>query len=255
MKLPRLILSVAFLALAACVQAETYSSKESFSRTGTFSSTGTLTLENVNGDIEIRTWDKSEILIEGEKSAKTDDELKLIDLTIELTETKAAIKVRLPKRGGGFFSNGNIRAAVKFSITLPREASLNKINMVNADVTIDDVHGAMNVESVNGRIRANHLSNDARLSTVNGKIEAGVDTVSANQQFKFSTVNGTVSVTLPDDAGLKIHGEVVNGHIDSDFPLKLSGKFGPKNISGQIGDGRASLKAESVNGSINLKKR
>ena len=108
-----------------------YSFTEPFSKSNPFHAKGEISLENINGNVEIRTWDKNEILIEGEKSAKTDEELKLIDLTMDVSESAAAIKVKLPKRPGGMFSgNGNIRAAVKFTLTVPADAVLKNISTV-----------------------------------------------------------------------------------------------------------------------------
>jgi DUF4097 and DUF4098 domain-containing protein YvlB len=255
MKLRIIALSVFALVFAALLHAENYSSKEAFSRTGNFSPSGKVSLENTNGDVEIRTWDKNEILIEGEKSAKTDEELKLIELTIDLKESGAVIKVRLPKRSGGFFSGGTIHAAVSFKITVPASVALEKINVVNATVSIKDVRGPVKAESVNGRIRAHDLGGDVELGTVNGEIDASISTVSAGQKLSFHTVNGVITASLPSDAGFELHSSVVNGTIDCDFPLNVQGKISGKRVSGKIGDGRASLDAESVNGSIRIKKR
>ena len=253
MKLRLISLSVLALALSVFLHAENYSSRETFTRTGAFSPTGKITLDNTNGEVVVRTWDRNEILIEGEKSAKTDEELKLIELNMDLTESKAAIKVHLPKRGG-FFSGGNIRASVSFKITLPATAVIEKIDVVNASVDIKGIRGSVNAESVNGRIRAHDLGGNVRLGTVNGEIDAAVSTVAAGQKLSFHTVNGSILVVLPEDTGAEFHSSVVNGSIDCDFPVGLRGKISGRNVSGKIGDGRASLEAESVNGSIRLKK-
>lgn len=246
-----------FIALVAFVtltllHAENYSFKETFSRKEVFSPTGKIVLENVNGDVDIQTWDRNEILIEGGKSAATDEELKLIDLTIDLKESSATIKVRLPKREG-FFSN-NIRASVSFKITVPTAVSLDKIAVVNSSVHINDVRGSVNAESVNGGVHAHNLAGNVKLETVNGEIVADVSSVSADQKLAFKTVNGSITVKLPANTGADTHASVVNGSIDCDFPLTVQGRIVGKKLSGKIGDGRAKLSAESVNGSIRLKK-
>ena len=255
MKLRLLALSTLALALAAFLHAENYPARETFSRTGAFDSAGKIVLENTNGNVVIRTWEKNEILIEGEKSAKTDEELKLIELTIDLKESGAVIKVHLPKRGGGLFSSNNIRAAVSFSLTVPATAVLEKINVVNASVEIAGVRGSVNAESVNGRIRAHDLGGDVRLGTVNGEIDASSSVVAAGQKLSFHTVNGSIAVALPADAGVEFHSSVVNGSIDCDFPLGIQGRISGKRVAGKIGDGRASLEIESVNGSIRVRQR
>ena len=128
MKLRLVAILATSLIAVAFARADDYSFKEPFKRTGAFSATGAITLENVNGDIDIRTWDKNEILIEGEKSAKTEEELKAVDLAMDVSESHAAIKVRLPKRSGGWFSDGTIRASVRFSLTIPAKAILERVD-------------------------------------------------------------------------------------------------------------------------------
>lgn len=252
MNLSRLILPLLFLAPLAGVRADTYDFKESVTHSGAFAKSGKLTLENVNGSVEIGTWDKNEIRVEAEKSAATDEELKLIELTVDLSEADAAIKVRLPNRPSGWFGNKGIRAAVKFKVTVPASARLEKISVVNAGVTIDGVHGAVNASSVNGAVRARRLGGDARLSTVNGSVNAEFEQVAAHQKLSFSTVNGGLLIRLPKDTGAELKASVVNGRVSCTFPLELNGKISSKNISGRIGDGRASLEARSVNGGVRI---
>lgn len=246
------LLAVLFFA-HSLARAEDYQFKEPFSRSGAFNANGEITLENVNGNVEIRTWDKNEILIEGEKSAKTEEELSLIDLKIDLSASEAGVKVRLPKRSGGFFSGGNIRAAVRFKLTVPATATLAKISAVNSSIVIEGARGGVKASSVNGSVRANGLAGPVHLETVNGSIDARFDTVAARQKLSFETVNGKIVVSLPKDAGVQFRGSTVNGSVRCDFPL---GDGSPskksRSLSGKIGDGNASLEAETVNGSVHL---
>lgn len=255
MKLRRFVALALSLAAVASVRADDYSFKEPFKQTGAFSATGSVTLENVNGNIAIHTWDRNEILIEGEKSAKTEEELKAVELTMDVSESRAAIKVRLPKRSGTWFIGSTIRASVRFNLTVPATAVLEKIRTVNAKVSVDGARGKTNVETVNGTIEATDLGGSARLETVNGQIKAAFTGLAAGQEIALETVNGSVTAVLPRDAGVALRTSVVNGHVDCDFPLTLAGSSGKRSLSGTIGDGRASLKAETVNGSIHIEQR
>ncbi|ACB75115.1 DUF4097 family beta strand repeat-containing protein [Opitutus terrae] len=242
------------LLVAASVRADSYSFKEPFTKSGPFSPTGTLTVHNINGKITVRTWDKQEIQIEGEKSAKTEEELQMIDLTIDVSESRADLKVKLPKRKDGWFGGNTIRAAVSFTITVPATATLESVSTVNSSVDIENVQGPVHAESVNGNVHASNLGSSAKLETVNGSIRADFTAVPAGQELDFETVNGGVKVRLPADAGFKLRASVVNGHVDCDFPIQLSSR-GRRSLHGTVGDGRASVKAESVNGSISIEKR
>lgn len=247
----RLVASAFVLFLTAGFARAGYDFKEAFTRSSAFDPAGAVVLENVNGNIDIRTWDKNEILIEGEKSAQTEEELRRVDLRIEISPDRAVVKVRLPKREGGFFSNGNIRAAVRFKVTVPKNAILEKIAGVNGSVTLEDVRGLVNASTVNGGIKANNLGDTANLETVNGAISAAFSHLAAEQKLSFNTVNGQVVVRLPKDAGAKVRGSVVNGRVSCDFPLTL-GEAKRRSISGTIGDGRAFLEAETVNGRVSI---
>ena len=251
MKIPPLALALS-LCLVAALRADEHKFTEPFAQSGAFAATGRVSLENVNGNVDIVAWDKNEILIEGEKSAKTDEELKLIDLKIDLSDSRASIVMKLPKRPGGFFNGGNIRAAVRFKLTVPVTAVLEKINTVNSGIAIDGVRGAVNAETVNGGIHAKNLGSAAKLETVNGSIKADFATLAAGQKISAETVNGRIVIRVPKDAGLEFHAETVNGGIDCDFPVTLNGKKHRHELSGKIGDGRATLHAETVNGSIHL---
>ena len=253
MKLSFFPLAALSLLAATLTRAEEYEFKDTFNQAGRFSATGEIVLENVNGSVEVRTWDKNEILIEGEKSAKTEEEFKRIDLQIDLTETRAVIKVRLPKRTDRLFGGGNIRASVRFKLTVPATAALAKISTVNSSVLIEGARGVVNASSVNGAVRANGLAGPVNLETVNGSINARFDRVMPQQPLAFETVNGQITISLPKDAGVEFHGEVVNGSIKCDFPLELEQRDKKRHkLSGKIGDGRTSLDAETVNGSIHL---
>jgi DUF4097 and DUF4098 domain-containing protein YvlB len=51
-----------------------------------------------------------------------------------------------------------------------------------------------------------------------------------------------------------VKAETVNGTIETDFALTVSGRLSRRHLSGTIGGGGRSLEMETVNGSIHLKK-
>jgi DUF4097 and DUF4098 domain-containing protein YvlB len=55
---------------------------------------------------------------------------------------------------------------------------------------------------------------------------------------------------MPAGVNADVKASTVNGGIETDFPLTVSGRFGPKNISGRIGAGGRELNIKSVNGGI-----
>jgi DUF4097 and DUF4098 domain-containing protein YvlB len=46
----------------------------------------------------------------------------------------------------------------------------------------------------------------------------------------------------------------VNGGIESDFPITVRGRWGPRSMTGTIGSGGRRLELETVNGAIQIRR-
>ncbi len=235
-------------------RAESYSYKEPFDKSAAFGATGIVVLENVNGDVEVQAWDKNEIRISGEKSAKTEEELKAIQMTIDLSADRAVVKVKLPKRESGWFGHGDIRANVHFTLRVPAGARLDGISTVNGGVDLTGLRGGVRAHSVNGHVKATDITGSAKLSTVNGRVEARIVTLPTRSEVEASSTNGAVTLALPADVSATLRASTVNGGIDCEFPLEVSGHFVGRNVHGTIGGGGSSVKASTVNGAVKIRK-
>jgi DUF4097 and DUF4098 domain-containing protein YvlB len=246
----RLLLALGLLAAGPLARAD-YSFKEAFSETHPFNARGEITLANTNGAVVVQTWDRAEVKIEGEKRAKTDEELKLIGLAIDATPDAVAVKTNLPKHGGWLWGE-TIHAEVQLKLTVPATARLRRIDAVNGSVTIDGVRGPVTVRSVNGGITAKGLGADTSIETVNGSIRADFAAVARDQQISTKSVNGSATLRFPSDTSLAVRCRTVNGSISCEFPIRLDGGKSRMSLIGTIGDGAASLHTETVNGSIHV---
>ncbi|MBI2498105.1 MAG: DUF4097 family beta strand repeat protein, partial [Opitutae bacterium] len=213
---------------------------------------GIVSLENVNGDIDITAWDKAEVSLEAEKSAKNSEELAKVTLEIDSTPGKLSIKTKYPKVG---WFRGNINASVRYRLTVPAGVRLQKIGSVNSDITVAGVQGAVNLDTVNGTITARGLMADARLDSVNGTLHAEFASVERVRDVKLDSVNGRVEVTLPKDASAEVKADTVNGRVTIDQPFRL-GRAGRRSLSGSIGSGTGPrIVLDTVNGGIAIHER
>jgi DUF4097 and DUF4098 domain-containing protein YvlB len=89
---------------------------------------------------------------------------------------------------------------------------------------------------------------------VNGSIRASVGRADWSGEAEFKTVNGSITVTLPSSTSADVRAETVNGEIETDFALTVSGRVSRRRLSATIGGGGRSLEMETVNGSIHLRK-
>lgn len=239
------------LSLALCVLATgaPASVTEKFSQTHPLNPDGVVSLDSVNGTVEIVGWDKNEVSIEAEKIASDDAGLKRIEIVVDASPARVAIKTKLEKK---WFSLSFNRAEVRYKLRVPAKASLKKIDVVNADVTVRGVQGYVDLDSVNGSIEAEGLTAGGRFDTVNGSIRASFAKISSGDRIVLDTVNGTCTAFLPADAAFTLKADSVNGGISCDFPITI-GKSGRRHLNGNVNGGGAEIVLDSVNGSLNVR--
>lgn len=90
--------------------------------------------------------------------------------------------------------------------------------------------------------------------SVNGAVRLEMGRADWDGERRASSVNGDVTVVLPADANVVVHGSTVNGDIESDFPVTVRGRWGPRRMTGTIGSGGRDLELETVNGEIEIRR-
>jgi len=76
-----------------------------------------------------------------------------------------------------------------------------------------------------------------------------------SEPLDFSTVNGSITLELPEDAGAEVTAKSVNGGIETDFPILVQrAGFVGRSLHGTIGRGGPRLELSTVNGSIRLRR-
>src|SRR5207244_4151435 len=80
------------------------------------------------------------------------------------------------------------------------------------------------------------------------------NTCEAGDGWHCSTVNGGITLILPGKLDTDVRATTVNGDIETDWPLMITGRFSNRRIRGTIGAGGRALSLSTVNGEIRLKK-
>jgi hypothetical protein len=250
----RLLTIVACAASSACFTtsalAQRYSESEKSSQSYPLAAHGTLRLSNVNGAVDVAVWDKNEVLVETEKRAATTADLARIHIVVDAQPDRLVVKTDHEKTG---FFGISVRGEVRYHLKVPAGISIEKISVVNSTVTVQGVRGSVVLETVNGSIHATDLGADAKLETVNGSIHAAFATVSASQRITTDSVNGACELTLPANAGAHVDLSTINGSTHCDFPVTIE-QSSRRTLRGTIGGGGATVRADTVNGSIRLVK-
>lgn len=220
---------------------------------------GRISLENLNGDIEISGGAGDTVRILAVKTAPTERELEAMRVVVNHDASHIRIETERPQgvlnRWFGW-GGGETNGSVRFTLEVPADVNLDEVESVNGSVTIAGVAGAVRVGTVNGSIRAANLASDATIETVNGAVDVSFDRLGGRQSAHCESVNGRVTVRLPADVDVSVSAETINGEIDGgDFGLAANKGFIGRDLQGRIGKGSANLSLGTVNGSIRIRKR
>jgi DUF4097 and DUF4098 domain-containing protein YvlB len=245
----------AFLALAIQAHASDWqgSETEEFHQTYPLSTNGRIELENINGSVQIKAWDRDEVKVDAVKRAASKERLQEAKIQVDSRKDSLSIRTEYPGHDHTFWNDRHDNpASVEYTLMVPRNARLADINLVNGNLDVEGVNGEVHVSCVNGRLTARKLGGGAELSTVNGKLEASMDRLAS--PVEVSSVNAAVLLTLPSDAKADLEASTVSGSISNDFGIPVSNHhWVGHELNGELGGGGPSVRVSNVNGRIEIR--
>lgn len=249
------------LTLAAVGSLALPATGDDFRWSGDMAAGRTLEIRGVNGDVSAR-GGRGPALVEAVKTArKGDPEAVKIEVVEEADRVivcavypnarvgRHACDVR-GHEGGRWQREHDVR--VRFTVTVPEGVRFEGAT-VNGDIVATGLTADAEVTTVNGSVEL-QTAGEGRATTVNGAVDVKLGRTDGRGGLQFTTVNGDVSVTVPDGLGAELEASTVNGSIETDFPVTVRGKLGKRHLRGQIGGGGRELRLETVNGDIAIRK-
>jgi DUF4097 and DUF4098 domain-containing protein YvlB len=235
------------LALAAgtYLNASILGPQTSFRQSYALSPNGRVIIQNLYGDVLITAWDRDEVLVEAVK--RSVDPRRLDDAHIVVDSTSEWVSIRTHYAG-----DGERPASVEYRITVPRNANLENVKLVNGGLSISGVAGPVKASAINGSIRAERLEGQADLSTVNGRLEADFERLSPENPISLNSINGAIRLLLPSGAGASVIASNASGGIESQFG-HVSRVSGGQRLRTNIGRGGAPIRVRNINGGISIR--
>ena len=230
---------------------------ERFEQTYPLNADGRVSVSNINGAITVEAWDNPQVKLTAIKTADSRESLAQANIKIDSRPDALTVETDYDDyKSDRRDRNVNKNLRVDYTLTVPRTAVLDEIEAVNGAITISGMTNKTKASAVNGSIKAINLRGAAELSTVNGTTEAEFESLNANDKISLETVNGQVKLLLPSDANATVKAETVNGSINNDFNLPVKkGEYVGKNLYGRIGTGETQISLESVNGALSINRR
>jgi len=229
---------------------------EEFHQTYPLSATGRVNLSNINGGVKIKVWDRAAVQVDAIKKAYRRERLEEAKIEVTATEENIRIKTDYPDENLNFRKDERRYenpASVEYSLTVPRKATLESIELINGPLDIDGVEGDVKASSINGPVTARGLVGTIKLTTVNGPLDATFAQLDESKPISLASVNGNVTLIIPSDSNASVRAGTVHGMISNDFNLQVKhGEYVGHNLDGQIGTGGPRIKLGNVNGGIRI---
>lgn len=224
---------------------------EEFHHSYPLAANGRVELQNINGAVHITGWDKNEVKVDAVKRAGDAEQLKNAEIRVDAHGDSISIQTHYRHDDDDWGSHRN-PASIEYTLTVPRNARLDEIKLINGALEIADVTGEVRASCINGTLTARGLAGETRLSTINSKIDAEFGKLGA-ESIDLSSVNGSVDVTVPSDAKASIEANTVHGSIDNDFGLHTNNhRWVGHDLRGELAGGGTDIRLHNVNGRIDI---
>jgi len=186
---------------------------------------GTIQMDIVMGSIMVRGMNRRDIMIEARAGAGPGPRPPRRRAGDE--PPPAGLR-RLTQNGG--FSVEEDRNIVSIDVGPPRSLDFVievpigtnlDLETVMGSIVVDGVEGELEIESVNGTVMLTNVGGSVVAHTVNGKLTATIARPAPQKAMAFTSMNGSVDVTLPAavKANLKLRSD--QGDVYTDFDLQL----------------------------------
>jgi DUF4097 and DUF4098 domain-containing protein YvlB len=251
---------------------------------------GDVRVSTFDGSIEIRSWDKPEIVIEIEKRGPTKAAVEGLEVVSQQKGNLIELEVKRP-RTESFSGIGLHRTAnARLIVSVPRDTDI-RARSGDGSIRIDRVAGRLDLRTGDGSIRASEVAGELTLDTGDGSITVdgaegrlSVDTgdgsvnVSGSlgvvklhtgdgsvvyraapgstmtEPWEIVTGDGSVSLYLPNDFGAELDAHTGDGTIRNDLNVEDAGEErARRTLRGKIGAGGKLLRVRTGDGAIRLK--
>ena len=208
-----------------------------------------LNLRTFDGSVQMKSWDRNEVLVEIERRGQ--DAKTAEALVVTATQDGNRITVEAPEprdRREGIHLGSWQSPSVNLIVTVPKKLTAADVRTGDGSITADDLTGVVALSSGDGSIRARHIEGNLRARTGDGSIvvsdaagrveaDSGDGSIELSGRFEaldVRTGDGAVRLDVFDGSALKTDWSVNTG--DGSITVRL-----PANLDGELdahtGDG------------------
>ena len=221
--------------------------EDKFEKTVDLVRTGKVIINNISGNIDVKTWNRAQVQIDALKVSRSTTLAKakenIAKVKIIVTEENSTLRVKTEYPEG---SNKNLSVSIYYTLMIPADASINASTM-SGNVTCEDINGDLKANTMSGNVTATGAKSGANLSTTSGNVEADnvvgdvklhtvSGTVIANNirgSVAADTTSGSIVLTNITDAD-EIEANVMSGKVKYEGDLDSNGYYHLQTHSGRV---------------------
>jgi hypothetical protein len=247
-------------------------------------------LSTFDGSIEIRSWDRPDVLVVIEKRAATQSEAAAIEVMSAQDGNRVSVEVKRERNAVGWhwFAGGSARLVV----SVPASADVSA-RSGDGSIALEGVNGTIALRSGDGSIRATRSSGKVSVTTGDGSInldrvdgvleattgDGGVSVTgkltglrarsgdggitiraqpgsSASSDWDVTSGDGSVTLEIPEDFSADVDVRTGDGGITLDgvSVTNTTGEISRSAVRGRLGSGGRPLRVRTSDGSITLRR-
>jgi DUF4097 and DUF4098 domain-containing protein YvlB len=119
-------------------------------------------------------------------------------------------------------------------VLVPRGVKVG-VNTINGAVSVDGATAEVDAGTINGELEVSTSGGPVNATNVNGNVRARLGRLDSDANMEFTTVNGSVIVEFGGEFGADVELQTVNGSLNTNFEMTLSGRLDPKHLRAHIG--------------------
>jgi hypothetical protein len=150
-----------------------------------------LHLYTFDGAVEVRSWDRPEIVVEVEKRGQDKEAVSKIEILAEQKGNRIQVEARKPGGGGVFVGIGRFTSpSARFIANVPRKANL-VVRSGDGAILVERIDGRLELRTDDGRIRAVETAGELLAESRDGAVQ--VDDVSGKVEAR--TEDGSLRIS------------------------------------------------------------
>jgi len=233
------VLSLAVLPASAAISQE-------FDKIYSLQPGGTFELQNVNGPVEVRGWDRDAVEVRAVKTAKHHEaDLDRVTIEVSAQSDYVSVATHYPRDEG-------VEVAVEYLVRVPRGAHVEHIGTINGTLSVVGVDSVDDLHTVNGNIEVYDGGGNVHAHTTNGNIHLELAHFAGASGASAETTNGSLLIALPANAEANVETRCLNGNFLSEMPVAMQSSLKPREMHGKIGKGGAPITLRTINGGIRI---